>query len=132
MKKELKHKVKRKEKEKEEVMGRCSGCGESLLQLKGRMMHRSFSISIATRTPALSRQSPLIKLPILPPYNEIEHRGVAKCVCLLLHTHTHTHPKTHRYCHSNADSTTQKERQQCGSLSLEIESNSTSTALLLR
>lgn len=43
MKKELKHKVKRKE--KEEVMGRCSGCGESLLQLKGRMMHRSFSIS---------------------------------------------------------------------------------------
>lgn len=45
MKKELKHKVKRKEKEKEEVMGRCSGCGESLLQLKGRMMHRSFSIS---------------------------------------------------------------------------------------
>lgn len=130
MKKELKHKVKRKEKEKEEVMGRCSGCGESLLQLKGRMMHRSFSISIATRTPALSRQSPLIKLPILPPYNEIEHRGVAKCVCLLLHTHAH--PKTHRYCHSNADSTTQKERQQCGSLSLEIESNSTSTALLLR
>lgn len=129
MKKELKHKVKRKEKEKEEVMGRCSGCGESLLQLKGRMMHRSFSISIATRTPALSRQSPLIKLPILPPYNEIEHRGVAKCVCLLLHTHAH--PKTHRYCHSNADSTTQKERQQCGSLSLEIESNSTSTALLL-
>lgn len=130
MKKELKHKVKRKEKEKEEVMGRCSGCGESLLQLKGRMIHRSFSISIATRTPALSRQSPLIKLPILPPYNEIEHRGVAKCVCLLLHTHAH--PKTHRYCHSNADSTTQKERQQCGSLSLEIESNSTSTALLLR
>lgn len=130
MKKELKHKVKRKEKEKEEVMGRCSGCGESLLQLKGRMMHRSFSISIATRTPALSRQSPLIKLPILPPYNEIEHRGVAKCVCLLLHTHAH--PKTHRYCHSNADCTTQKERQQCGSLSLEIESNSTSTALLLR
>lgn len=130
MKKELNHKVKRKEKEKEEVMGRCSGCGESLLQLKGRMMHRSFSISIATRTPALSRQSPLIKLPILPPYNEIEHRGVAKCVCLLLHTHAH--PKTHRYCHSNADSTTQKERQQCGSLSLEIESNSTSTALLLR
>lgn len=130
MKKELKHKVKRKEKEKEEVMGRCSGCGESLLQLKGRMMHCSFSISIATRTPALSRQSPLIKLPILPPYNEIEHRGVAKCVCLLLHTHAH--PKTHRYCHSNADSTTQKERQQCGSLSLEIESNSTSTALLLR
>lgn len=130
MKKELKHKVKRKEKGKEEVMGRCSGCGESLLQLKGRMMHRSFSISIATRTPALSRQSPLIKLPILPPYNEIEHRGVAKCVCLLLHTHAH--PKTHRYCHSNADSTTQKERQQCGSLSLEIESNSTSTALLLR
>lgn len=130
MKKELKHKVKRKEKEKEEVMGRCSGCGESLLQLKGRMMHRSFSISIATRTPALSRQSPLIKLPILPPYNEIEHRGVAKCVCLLLHTHAH--PKTHRYCHSNADSTTQKERQQCGSLSLETESNSTSTALLLR
>lgn len=129
MKKELKHKVKRKEKEKEEVMGRCSGCGESLLQLKGRMIHRSFSISIATRTPALSRQSPLIKLPILPPYNEIEHRGVAKCVCLLLHTHAH--PKTHRYCHSNADSTTQKERQQCGSLSLEIESNSTSTALLL-
>lgn len=130
MKKELKHKVKRKEKEKEEVMGRCSGCGESLLQLKGRMMHHSFSISIATRTPALSRQSPLIKLPILPPYNEIEHRGVAKCVCLLLHTHAH--PKTHRYCHSNADSTTQKERQQCGSLSLETESNSTSTALLLR
>lgn len=130
MKKELKHKVKRKEKEKVEVMGRCSGCGESLLQLKGRMMHRSFSISIATRTPALSRQSPLIKLPILPPYNEIEHRGVAKCVCLLLHTHAH--PKRHRYCHSNADSTTQKERQQCGSLSLEIESNSTSTALLLR
>lgn len=130
MKKELKHKVKRKEKEKEEVMGRCSGCGESLLQLKGRMMHRSFSISIATRTPALSRQSPLIKLPILPPYNKIEHRGVAKCVCLLLHTHAH--PKTHRYCHSNADSTTQKERQQCGSLSLETESNSTSTALLLR
>lgn len=94
MKKELKHKVKRKEKEKEEVMGRCSGCGESLLQLKGRMMHRSFSISIATRTPALSRQSPLIKLPILPPYNEIEHRGVAKCVCLLLHTHTHTQRHT--------------------------------------
>lgn len=42
-KKELKHKVKRKEKEK--VMRRCSGCGESLLQLKGWMMHRSFSIS---------------------------------------------------------------------------------------
>lgn len=70
----------------------------------------------SVQTPALSRQSPLIKLPILLPHNKIEHQGVSKYVCLLVHTQRHTHLDTH--CHGNTDSADQPEWHQCGRPSL--------------